>query len=389
LKKNTRAIREKMPKTSFREHSSPIFMTSSFTFDSAEQAQALFAEEESGNIYSRYSNPNTTELINKLVQLEHAQDGLVFSSGMAAIFSSLAGLLNSGDHIIASRSLFGSTVKILTEILPRWGIATTFVDIHAPQQWTAAVNKSTKVLFTETPSNPALDLCDLNYLGALKNDQELILIVDNSFATPALQNPMDYGADLVAHSTTKFIDGQGRTIGGALLGTQDLIDRVRPFVRSTGPCMSPFNAWVLAKSLETLQLRMERHCKNAHALATHFVGHPELLQVKYPLLSNHPQKELAEKQMHGGGGMIAFEVRGGLQRAMNFINETTLVSSSSNLGDTRTIITHPSTTTHSSLTEKERLAVGITPGLVRISVGLEDTEDIIADFEMALTRSIK
>jgi len=387
LKKNTNAIRSQMPRTAYREHSAPIFMTSSFCFDDAEQARALFAEEESGDIYSRYSNPNTTELINKMVLLEKAEDGLAFSSGMAAVFASLAGLLSSGDHVVASRSLFGSTIKILKDILPRWGVACTFVDIDNLQQWEEAVEKNTKIIFTETPSNPGLDLSNLAHLGELKKSHDILLIVDNSFATPALQNPMDFGADLVAHSSTKFIDGQGRSIGGVLVGTTASIAPVRAFARNTGPSMSPFNAWLLSKSLETLHLRVEKHCDNALAVAKHFVGHSQLVGVRYPFLPSHPQHELAKAQMSAGGGLVSFEVKGGMARAMQFINATRMVSSSSNLGDTRTIITHPTTTTHSSLTENERLRVGITPGMIRISVGLEDVKDIIEDFEKALEAS--
>jgi O-succinylhomoserine sulfhydrylase len=389
LKKETSAIRLQTPKTEYREHSTPLFMTSSFVFDDAEHARALFSEQESGDIYTRYSNPSNQELINKIVQLENAEDGLAQSSGMAAIFSSLAGLLRSGDHIIASRSLFGSTIKILNDILPRWGISSTFVDIDDSEQWTAAVQKNTKILFTETPSNPGLDLCDLTFLGKLKEEHDLILVVDNTFATPVLQNPMNFGADLIAHSSTKFIDGQGRTIGGLIVGKEKWISQIRPFVRNTGPSMSPFNAWLLSKSLETLHLRMERHCDNAMKVAAHFENHDELVQVKYPLLSSHAQHELAKNQMKAGGGIVTMEIKGGLERTMRFINKTTMASRSSNLGDTRTIITHPSTTTHSSLSEKERMSVGITPGLVRISVGLENIEDIIADFETALDRSKK
>ena len=387
MKKETKAIRRQMPKTTYREHSTPLFMTSSFVFDDAEHARDLFAEHADGDIYTRYSNPNNSELIDKLVQLEHAEDGLALASGMAAIFSSFAGLLSSGDHIVASRSLFGSTVKILADILPRWGITSTFVDINSCDQWENALQKNTKILFTETPSNPGLDLSDLSFLASLKNGKDLLLVVDNTFATPALQNPMNFGADLVAHSSTKFIDGQGRTIGGLLVGKEEWISKIRPFVRNTGPSMSPFNAWLLSKSLETLHVRMERHCQNALELATHFENHRELVQAKYPFLQSSSHFELAKKQMSAGGGMTSIEVKGGLDRAMSFINATTMVSRSSNLGDTRTIITHPATTTHSSLTEEERLSVGITPGLIRISVGLENIQDIIDDFETALERS--
>ncbi|MBN1559909.1 aminotransferase class I/II-fold pyridoxal phosphate-dependent enzyme [candidate division KSB1 bacterium] len=387
LQKQTLAIRTQMKRSAYREHSAPIFMTSSFVFDSAEHARALFVEEVDGDIYTRYSNPNLTELIDKMVQLENAEAGLTFSSGMAAIYAAVAGLLRAGDHIVASRSLFGATYKLLTDILPRWHITTTFVDADQHEQWRAAIQPNTKILFAETPSNPGLDLIDLEYVNSLKENRELVLLVDNCFATPIVQTPIDWGADLVTHSTTKFIDGQGRTIGGILVGRSDLIDEIKIFARQTGPCMSPFDAWLLSKSLETLALRMEKHCANAWELATHFEGHPELVQVKYPFLASHPHVALAKKQMRMGGGLVTFEVKGGRDRAMRFIDAVELASISSNLGDTRTIITHPATTTHSKMTEEERLRVGITPGSIRISVGLEDIADVIQDFDMALQRS--
>lgn len=387
MKPQTQSIREQIERSQHREHSSPTFMTSSFVFDSAEHAQALFAEDVEGDIYTRYSNPNTTELIDKMVALEGAEDGLAFASGMAAVFAGLAGLLNSGDHVVASRSLFGSTHVLFTQILPRWGITHSYVDVDHPEAWESSIRPETKLLFAETPSNPGLDLIDLQWLGDLKHKHGLLLMVDNCFATPVVQQPARYGADLIAHSTTKFIDGQGRTIGGLLLGSSQCITPIRTFARHTGPSMSPFNAWILSKSLETLELRMERHCQNALDLAHYFDGHPDLLQVKYPGLLSHPQFSLAQRQMRWGGGLFTMEVKGGLERATRFINATELLSISSNLGDTRTIVTHPTTTTHSKLSESERQRVGIRPGLLRISVGLEDVEDIQRDIEQALERS--
>ncbi len=383
----TDAIRTQVPAGEEREHSVPMFLTSSFVFDDAEQARALFADEIPGNIYSRYSNPNTDEFIRKLCLLEGAEDGIATASGMAAVFVSMASLLKSGDHVLASRALFGSTHQILTKLFPRWGISFTYADTGSPEQWAALFQPSTRLVFVETPSNPGLDLIDLTWLGTLCKERGVPLLVDNCFATPYLQTPIALGADLVIHSATKYIDGQGRTLGGAIVGQKDLIAEARFFARHTGPAMSPFNAWVLSKSLETLAVRMDRHCGNALALARHFEGHPELEQVRYPGLPSHPQHPLAARQMRAGGGIVAIVVRGGLERARRFLDSVSLMSHSPNLGDTRTIVTHPSSTTHSKLTEAERLAVGIPPGLIRISVGLEHVDDIIADVSRALAAS--
>jgi O-succinylhomoserine sulfhydrylase len=386
----TRAIREGQQKTPFREHSSAVFLTSSFVFEDAEQARAMFADEIPGNIYSRFSNPNTTEFIEKLCALEGTEDGVATASGMAAMFGSMAALLSAGDHIIASRSLFGSTHQILNSIFPRFGITHSYVDITAPiEQWEAAIRPETKMLFVETPSNPALDIADLEALGNLARKRNLILNVDNCFATPYLQNPARWGAHIVTHSATKFIDGQGRVIAGAILGTRELIKDVRTFTRHTGPALSPFNAWVLSKSLETLAVRMERHCQNAIQLARALEGVSGVKSVKYPHLSSHPQYELARKQMRLGGGIVAFEVEGGIERGRNFLNSLKMSSLSANLGDTRTVVTHPASTTHSKLTDEERAAVGICPGTIRVSVGLEDITDIIDDIRQALEASAK
>ncbi len=380
----TRAIREQAERTQHREHSVPVYLTSSFVFDSAEHGQALFAGDIEGNVYSRYSNPGTDEFIRKICLLEDAEDGIATASGMAAVFAGIAGLLESGDHILVARSVFGSTHQILTQLLPRWNITHTYVDIGKPERWEAEIQKNTRMLFLETPSNPGLDLIDLEFAGNLSRKHNLILNVDNCFATPYLQQPGRYGTDLIVHSATKFIDGQGRTIGGVVVGRKELIEELRFFARHSGPAMSPFNAWVLSKSLETLAVRMDRHCENALALAQFLENHPKIASVKYPFLPSHPQYELACRQMTQGGGVLVFNFSEGFDPARKFIDRLQMLSISSNLGDTRTIVTHPASTTHSKLTEDERLSVGITPGLVRISAGLEHIDDIIGDVEQAL-----
>jgi len=383
----TDAIRAQAERTDFREHSVPLYLTSSFVFEDAEQARALFADEVPGNIYTRFSNPNNTELINKLCLLEGTEDGIATASGMAAMYCSMAALLKAGDHVLASRSVFGSTHQILNTLFPRFNISHTYVDLNDPSTWESKILANTKMIFVETPSNPALDIIDLEWLGKLANKHKLILNVDNCFATPYLQNPAKWGAHLVTHSATKFIDGQGRVIGGAILGRKDLIKEIRFFARHTGPSMSPFNAWVLSKSLETLAVRMDKHCENAHSVAQHLQSDAQVEYVKYPFLPSHPQFELAKKQMRLGGGVVTFEVKGGIERGRRFLNSLKMLSHSANLGDTRTIATHPGSTTHSKLSEAERLAVGITPGLIRVSVGLENLNDIIADIDQALLAS--
>ena len=385
----TDAIRTQSDRTAFREHSVPLYLTSSFVFDDAEQARALFADEVAGNIYTRFSNPNNSEFIEKLCLLEGTEDGIATASGMAAMYISMASLLKSGDHVLASRSVFGSTHQILNTIFPRFGITYTYAEINEPASWEKLILSNTKMIFIETPSNPALDLIDLEWLGKLANKHNLILNVDNCFATPYLQNPAKWGAHLVTHSATKFIDGQGRVIGGAVLGKKELIKEVRFFARHTGPSMSPFNAWVLSKSLETLAVRMERHCQNALTLANYLESHSEILKVKYPFLLSHPQHVLAKKQMKLGGGVVTFEINGGIERGRKFLNALKMISHTANLGDTRTIATHPASTTHSKLTDVERAAVGITSGLIRISLGLEDIQDITTDIEQAIRNSNK
>ena len=383
----TDAIRSQSERSDFREHSTPLYLTSSFVFDDAEQARALFADEIAGNIYTRFSNPNNTEFIEKLCLLEGTEDGIATSSGMAAMYISMASLLKSGDHVLASRSVFGSTHQILNVLFPRWNITHTYADLSDPSSWESKIQPNTKMIFVETPSNPALDIIDLEWLGKLAEKHKLILNVDNCFATPYLQNPTKWGAHLVTHSATKYIDGQGRVIGGAVLGKKELIKEVRFFARHTGPSMSPFNAWVLSKSLETLAVRMERHCANALALAQWLEKNNNVEYVKYPFLPSHPQHALAQKQMRSGGGMVTFEIKGGVDGGRKFLNSLKMISHSANLGDTRSIATHPASTTHSKLTDAERAAVGITPGLIRISVGLENIEDIISDIKQAMNQS--
>lgn len=383
----TDPIRGQHERTHFREHSVPIYMTSSFVFEDAEQARALFADEIQGNIYTRFSNPNTSEFINKLCLMEGTEDGIATASGMAAMYLSMASLLKSGDHILASRSVFGSTHQILNTLFPRFNISHTYVDLTDTASWESNIKPNTRMIFVETPSNPALDMIDLEWLGDLAKRKNVILNVDNCFATPYLQRPASWGAHLITHSATKFIDGQGRVIAGAVLGTKELIKEVRFFARHTGPSLSPFNAWILSKSLETLAVRMERHCANALALANHLEKQKEVVKVKYPFLPSHPQYTLAKKQMKHGGGVVTFELSGGIDRGRRFLNSLKMISHSANLGDTRTIATHPASTTHSKLTDQERAAVGINPGLIRVSVGLEEITDVIADINQAIAAS--
>jgi O-succinylhomoserine sulfhydrylase len=385
----TDAIRGQHDRSEFREHSVPLYMTSSFVFESAEQARAMFADEIPGNIYSRYSNPNTNEFVDKVCAMEGAEDGVATSSGMAAMYSSMAALLKSGDHVLACRSVFGSTHQILNIIFPKFGISHSYVDVNEPHTWEEKIQSNTRMIFVETPSNPALDIIDLEWLGKLAKKHNLILNVDNCFATPYLQNPIKWGAHIVTHSATKFMDGQGRAIGGIIVGNKDLIKDIRFFTRHTGPSMSPFNAWIFSKSLETLAVRMDRHCQNALALANHLEKHSEVVKVKYPFLASHPQHALAKKQMKQGGGIVSFEIKGGLEKGRDFLNSLKMISHTPNLGDVRTIAIHPASTTHSKLSDDERAAVGIMPGLIRIAVGLEDVNDIIADIDQAIANAKK
>lgn len=370
-----------------REHSSALYLSSSFVFESAEEARAMFAEEIQGNIYSRYSNPNSSDLIDKVCRAEGTEDGIATASGMAAMFGSIASLLQQGDHILASRSLFGSTHQLLTRVFPKWGITSTYGDIADYQNWDKLLQPTTKMLFLETPSNPGLEIIDLEWAGKFAAVHGLILVVDNCFATPYLQQPARWGAHLVTHSATKYIDGQGRVLGGLILGKKELIDEVRFFTRHTGPSLSPFNAWILSKSMETLAVRMDRHCENAEKVARYFDGCPHLDRVNYPFLPSHEQHDLAIKQMKAGGGILTLTVKGGLQRAQRFIDKLQMISITPNLGDSRSIVTHPASTTHSKLSAEERQKVGITDGLIRLSVGLEHYEDILQDVERALEQS--
>ncbi|QHV96753.1 trans-sulfuration enzyme family protein [Spirosoma endbachense] len=388
MKKQTKAIRTQAQKSQNREHSVPLYLTSSFAFESAEQGKALFEETEEGNIYSRFSNPNVTEFVDKVCMLENAEDGIATGTGMAAVFASMAGLLKSGDHLVACRALFGSAHQIITQILSKWGITHTYVDATASEaEWEAAMQPNTRMVYLETPSNPGLELVDLEMLSRLKTKYGFILNVDNCFATPILQTPIDYGADLSIHSATKFMDGQGRVLGGIVVGSKELIQPIRFFARHTGPSLSPFNAWILSKSLETLDLRMERHCRNALQLAEALDTHAEVERVLYPFLPSHPQYDLAKRQMSAGGAIVTIELEGGFERVKAFFDALTIPTLSSNLGDSRTIVTNPNTTTHAKLKPEEKAALGITPGLIRISVGLEAIEDLIEDFTQAVEKS--
>jgi O-succinylhomoserine sulfhydrylase len=388
LHPETLAIRTQHPTSASREHAVPLFLTSSFVFDDAEQARALFADEIEGPVYSRYSNPNTDEFVRKLCLLEGAEDGIATTSGMSAVFTAIGSIVQSGDHIVAGRALFGSTHQLLTRVFPKWGVTHSYVDGDSPDTWAAALTPATKLIFVETPSNPGLDLVDLEALGALARARGIPLLVDNCFSTPILQQPLRQGASLVIHSATKFIDGQGRTLGGAIVGDAKLVAEARYLARHSGPALSPFNAWVLSKSLETLSLRMEKHCANALRVASHFEGHAAVQRVRYPHLPSHPQYALARRQMSLGGGVLTLQLAD-YATARRFLDALEICSHSPNLGDTRTIVTHPTSTTHSKLTEQERQSVGITPGLLRISVGLEHVDDIIADIEQALSRAVE
>ncbi|MFM9826814.1 trans-sulfuration enzyme family protein [Flavobacterium sp.] len=380
----TQAIRTQLERTQFLEHSVPLYLTSSFVFEDAEDMRASFADEKDRNIYSRYSNPNTNEFIDKVCQMEGAESGFAFASGMAAVYSTLAALLNSGDHIVSASSVFGATHSLFINYFPKWGIETTYFDINKPETIESCIQPNTKILFAESPTNPAVDIIDLELLGAIAKKHNLILIIDNCFATPYLQQPIKWGADLVIHSATKLMDGQGRVLGGITVGDTELIQKIYLFSRLTGPSLSPFNAWVLSKSLETLAIRLDRHCENALKVAEFLEQHPNVSLVKYPFLKSHPQYEIAKKQMKLGGNIVAFEIKGGIEAGRAFLDKIKLCSLSPNLGDTRTIVTHPASTTHSKLSVEERLAVSITDGLVRVSVGLETVKDVIADLEQAL-----
>ena len=382
----TNAIRNQLERTQYLEHSAPMFLTSSYVFDDAEDMRASFAEEKDRNVYSRYSNPNTSEFIEKVRQMEGAEAGFAFASGMAAVFSTFAALLQSGDHILSARSVFGSTHSLYTNFFPKWNIETTFFGVDEIEKVEQLIQSNTRILYAESPTNPGVDVLDLEFLGKLAKKHNLIFVVDNCFASPYLQQPLRFGADLVIHSGTKLMDGQGRVLAGITVGQADLVDKIYRFSRITGPALSPFNAWILSKSLETLAVRVDRHCSNALQLAKFLEAHEKVNWVKYPFLKSHPQYELAKKQMKAGGCVVAFEIKGGLEAGRKFFDSIQLLSLSANLGDARSIVTHPASTTHSKLTPEERMAVSISEGMVRVSVGLEHIDDIIADIDQALNK---
>jgi O-succinylhomoserine sulfhydrylase len=383
----TIAIRTQAERSQNKEHSVPIYLTSSYAFDSAEEGADLFSGASDGHMYSRMSNPNSDEFATKLALLESAEAGVATASGMSAVFSTFGALLKTGDHVISSNSIFGSSHHVIENILPNWDIDFSFVDIKDEEGWKNAFKPNTKLVFVETPANPTLDLIDIEWLAGLCHQNDALLIVDNCFATPYLQQPIKLGADLVLHSATKFLDGQGRVLGGAIVGSKELIEKCTAFIQKTGPTLSPFNSWVLSKSLETLAVRMDRHCENALKLAQYLETNSEVSEVTYPFLPSFSQFELAKKQMKQGGGLVTCKVKGGLNRGRKFLNALKLHSLTANLGDTRSIATHPASTTHSKLSPDQQLQVGITPGLVRFSAGLEHIDDIIQDVEQALKKS--
>jgi O-succinylhomoserine sulfhydrylase len=381
----SKLIRTQIERTAEGEHSSPLFLTSSFCFDEAETMRAAFADESDANIYSRFSNPNVQEFVDRLAVLEHAEAGFATASGMSAVFGSFMALLKKGDHLLSCNAIFGSTHNVVSKYLPKYGMEYSYVSANATAaEWEAAIQPNTKMIYLESPTNPGLEVLDIAMISAIAKKHNVILNVDNCFATPIGQTPIDLGADLVVHSATKWIDGQGRVLGGAVLGKKELIHEIYLFCRNTGPSLSPFNAWVLSKSLETLEVRMERHSKSALSIAQKLEGHPKINFVKYPFLKSHPQHAIAIQQMKDGGGIVCFELKGGLEAGRQFLNGLKMLSLTANLGDTRSIASHPASTTHARLSEAERQAVAITPGLIRISVGLEHEEDILNDILQAL-----
>lgn len=382
----TEAIRIQTERTNEMEHATPLFLTSSFCFDTADEMRAAFADETDDNIYSRFSNPNVQELVDKMVVMEGAEAGYAMATGMAAVFASFMALLKTGDHLLSCNSIFGSTHTVIKKLLPNYGIESSYVSADKPEEWEAAIRPNTKMIYIETPTNPGLAILDLEWVNSLAKKHGLLLNVDNCFATPVNQRPIDFGADLVVHSATKWIDGQGRVLGGIVVGKKELIQQIYLFCRSTGPALSPFNAWVLSKSLETLDVRMERHASNALTIAKALENNPAIEWLKYPYLPSHPQYEIARKQMKNGGGIVCFNLKGGLQSGKIFLNSLQMLSLTANLGDTRSIASHPASTTHAKLSEEERLATNITPGLIRISVGLEHVDDILQDIIQALDK---
>ncbi len=386
MKFETIAIRKQTERSQHKEHSTPIFTTSSFVFDDAEHMRAVFAEEQSGNVYSRYSNPSVKEFEEKITLLEGAEDARATASGMSAIFTTFACFLSSGDHVLMSQAVFGSTIKLMENYFQKWGVTWTLVNSTEATEWEKAIKPNTKLAYLETPSNPGLEVFDLESLSTVFKSNNILSVVDNCFATPYIQQPIKWGIDIVIHSATKYIDGQGRVMGGVIAGSKEHMSKIEPFMRNAGPTLAPFNAWVLSKSLETLAVRMDRHCNNALSLAQWLETQPKIKRVNYPFLDSHKQKNVAQKQMKAGGGIVAFEVVGDYAEAVKLIDNTNLFSISPNLGDTRSIITHPASSTHSKLTEQQRLDVGITKSLIRISTGLEHIDDIIADIEYAISK---
>jgi len=384
----TKAIRLQTEQTAQKEHSTPLFLTSSFTYDSAEDMAGAFSDDDTNaNIYSRFSNPTVDEFIAKIAALENTETGIATATGMAAVFGTFMTFLKAGDHIVSAAAVFGSTHTILTKYLPKWGIEYSYFDMDKPETIEALVRPNTRMLYVETPSNPGLNIIDIQLLSNICKTRNILLVVDNCFATPAVQQPINFGADLVVHSATKYIDGQGRVLGGVVVGNKTLIKELYLFIRNTGPSLSAFNAWILSKSIETLHLRMDKHAENALQLATKLEANSTIQNVKYPYLKTHPQYDLALKQMSNGGGIVTFEIKSGLEGGRKFLNALKLLSMTNNLGDSRSIASHPASTTHSKLTEAERNAVGITPGLIRISVGLEYIDDIVEDILQALSAS--
>ncbi len=383
-KPETIAVRTGSQHTPFGENSEAMFLTSSFVFDNAAQAAARFGGQEPGNIYSRFTNPGVTMFQDKLAALEGAEYCVATASGMAAILACVMGLCSAGDHIVASRSIFGTSVQLFANILKRWGLQTTFVSLTDLTAWEAAVKPNTKLFFVETPSNPLLEVCDIALLADLAHQSNALLVVDNCLCTPVLQKPLQLGADIIIHSATKYIDGQGRCLGGAVLGKKDVLEPVYGFLRTAGPSMSAFNAWVFLKGLETLFVRMEAHSRNALALAQWLESQPQVARVYYPGLESHPQHQLAMQQQKSGGGVVSFDVKGGKDAAWRLIDATQMLSITANLGDAKTTITHPATTTHSRVSPEERAAAGIGDGLIRIAVGLENVLDVQADIKRGL-----
>ncbi|MGE0568104.1 MAG: PLP-dependent aspartate aminotransferase family protein [Bacteroidia bacterium] len=380
----TIAIRNQFERSENNEHSVPLYLTSSFVFDTAEDMRAAFSEETDAFMYSRYVNPNTSEFIEKVALMEGAEDGFATASGMAAIFTTFMTLLRSGDHVISCSSVFGATHAIFTKHFPKWNISYSYFGTSEANKIESLIKPETKFIYFETPTNPAIELIDLEYVVSVAKKHNLLVIVDNCFATPYLQQPIKLGADLVIHSATKYMDGQGRALGGVVVGRKELIKEIYLFGRLTGPSMSPFNAWVISKSLETLSLRMERHCENALFVAENLEGHEALDNVSYPYLKSHPHYDIAKKQMKAGGGIITITLKGGYEAAKQFMDKLEMILISPNLGDSRSIATHPASSTHCKLSEEERLSVGISPGLIRISIGLEHKEDILNDILSAL-----